>query len=347
MKQAPGSAKYCSVRIAGLLLIAVCLMAGLPGCPPRPTEIRDWYGLHAIRDDMEKNYVLTNDLDAATPGYAELAGPTANGGRGWTPIGTSTNSFVGSFDGRGYEIRGLHVNRPDEDYVGLFACTSWMRHTDNFGVINNVAVVDAQVIGSANVGALVGHNGGIVSDCYASGAVRGSERVGGLIGWNQRTILSSRSSCSVDGDTAVGGLTGDNWLRATISNSYSDGSVTGYSRVGGLVGWNYYGNLTNSYSAGPVTGSTRVGGLVGGMLGGSVVNSFWDAEASGTMASEGGTGKTLAQMRNITTFTDTATAGLEEAWDLGGVVPGATDRAHIWNIVDGQTYPFLSWQPRP
>ena len=347
MRRPPDSGRLCFARVVGILLIAVSLMAGLAGCPPRPSEVRDWYDLYAVRDDMEEDYVLVNDLDATTRGYAELAGPTANGGRGWTPIGASTNSFVGSFDGRGFEIRDLHINRPDEDYVGLFACTSWMRHTENFGVIANVAVVDARVVGNANVGALVGHNGGIVSNSYASGTVRGSERVGGLVGWNQHTLLSSYSSCSVDGETAVGGLTGDNWLRATISNSYSHGSVTGDSKVGGLVGWNYYGNLANSYSAGSVAGLTRVGGLVGGMLGGSVVNSFWDTESSGLEVSEGGIGKTSAAMRTVETFTDTATAGLEEAWDLGEVAPGTADRAYAWNIVDGQTYPFLSWLAPP
>jgi hypothetical protein len=52
-----------------------------------------------------------NDLDAATPGYAELASPTANQGKGWQAIGTSDNRFTGSFDGQGYEIRDLFIDR--------------------------------------------------------------------------------------------------------------------------------------------------------------------------------------------------------------------------------------------
>jgi len=51
------------------------------------TEIWDWYDLDAIRDDLSGSYILMNDLDATTPGYEELAGPTANAGRGWKPIG--------------------------------------------------------------------------------------------------------------------------------------------------------------------------------------------------------------------------------------------------------------------
>jgi len=44
------------------------------------------------------------------------------------------------------------------------------------------------------------------------------------------------------------------------------------------------------------------------------------------------------------TFTDTATEGLDKTWDMIAVAPGESDADHIWNIVDGRTYPFLSWQ---
>ena len=52
---------------------------------------------------------------------------TANGGKGWEPIGiyhphgpTAFTGFMGTFDGQGYEICDLFINRPDEDSVGLF-----------------------------------------------------------------------------------------------------------------------------------------------------------------------------------------------------------------------------------
>jgi hypothetical protein len=40
-------------------------------------------------------------------------------------------------------------------------------------------------------------------------------------------------------------------------------------------------------------------------------------------------------MKSIATFT---------AWDIIAVTPGQTNSAYIWNIVDDETYPFLSWQ---
>jgi hypothetical protein len=319
-------------------LITVALIAGMIGCAPRPIEIRDWYDLHALRNNLAGSYVLMNDLDSATAGYTELASETANGGRGWEPIGTSDDGFTGNFNGQGYEIRDLFINRPDEDYVGLFTHISWIRYIDNVGVVENVGVVNVDVTGFAQVGALVGHNSGIVNNSCSSGSVTGEERVGGLVGWNQATLSNSYSSASVTGDSAVGGLTGDNWYyRGIVSNSYSSGSVSGNSRVGGLVGVNYYGNVTHSYSIGRTTGSTQVGGLVGYNKG-TVSNSFWDIVTSGTATSAGGTGKTTAEMKSIATLSG---AG----WNIVAVAsPSTGNPSYIWNIVDGQTYPFLSWQ---
>jgi len=71
---------------------------------------------------------------------------------------------------------------------------------------------------------------------------------------------------------------------------------------------------------------------------GTVNDSLWDIQTSGQTASNGGTGKTTTEMKNIATFTG---AG----WNIVAVAhPDITDPSHIWNIVDGQTYPFLSWQ---
>jgi hypothetical protein len=71
----------------------------------------------------------------------------------------------------------------------------------------------------------------------------------------------------------------------------------------------------------------------------TVGNSFWDSQTSGQSNSAGGTGKTTAEMKSIATFSG---AG----WNMIAVAnPGTRNPAYIWNIVDGQTYPFLSWQP--
>ena len=280
---------------------------------------------------------------------------------------------MGVFDGQGYEIRDLYIDRPDEDTVGLFGAVAGFKSVEE-GIVANASVVAANVTGGSYVGTLVGYNHivvsqpGTVNNCYATGSVTGHDYVGGLVGWNvEGTVSGSRSVTSVTGRYFVGGLVGHN-LYGTVMNSYSEGNVTGHDYVGGLVGRNG-GTVRSSYSNASVSGDSRVGGLagsnevtvanchstgsvtgtayVGGLVAvneGTVSDSFWDAEASGMEESDGGTGKTTAELMDITTFTDTATEGLDEPWDIIAVGPGLTNPVYTWNIVDGETYPFLSWQ---
>ena len=295
-------------------------------------EIRDWYDLDAIRDNLIGNHTLMNDLDSTTPGYEELASPTANQGKGWQPIGTwSLSSFTGSFDGQGYEIRDLFINRPNESPVGLFGFTG------ERGVIKDIGMVSVTVIGYYYIGGLVGYNNGIVTDSYSTGNVSGIVgMVGGLVGKNTDTVSNSYSTTSVSGVVNVGSLVGDNW-DGMVSNSYSTGNVIGSSCVGGLVAYNNKGTVTNSYSTGSVTGDEEAGGLVGRNYDGTASNSFWDTETSGQATSDGGTGKTTAEMKDLATFSG---AG----WDICPVAPGSTNSTCTWNIVNDETYPFLSWQ---
>jgi len=93
--------------------------------------------------------------------------------------------------------------------------------------------------------------------------------------------------------------------------------------------------VSNSYSSGNVTGG---GGLVGANCG-IVSNSFWDIETSGQATSGGGTDKSTTEMKDITTFSGAT-------WDIIAVAnPSTRNLSYIWNIVDDETYPFLSWQP--
>ena len=97
---------------------------------------------------------------------------------------------------------------------------------------------------------------------------------------------------------------------------------------------NVSSNITNCYSIGIVIGEIDLGGLVGGNSG-TVTASFWDRDTSGLTDSNGGTGKTTAEMKTESTFTD---AG----WDFVGETANGTD--DIWWILEHITYPKLNWQ---
>jgi hypothetical protein len=399
MAMIPGQRRFVA-KMVGIILVLAVLAAGIVACedwPSQNLEIRDWYDLDAVRENLTGNHRLMNDLDAATAGYEELAGPAANGGKGWRPIGHceggSTYLFVGRVDGQGYEIRDLFINRPDESCVGVFGTLGNLYRAEK-GIIENVGVANATVTGGRFVGGLVGHslgytsstvsncyvtgsvagnssvgglvglNHGTVGGCYYMGNVTGITKVGGLIGSNRDTVSNSYSAGSVIGNSDVGGLLGyspfgpvSNCYSTgnvsghehvgglvgnngdTVSNSYSAGSVIGNSDVGGLLGYNHYGTVSNCYSTGNVSGHEHVGGLIGSNDVSKVRDSFWDTETSGQSMSDGGTGKNTTEMQDIATFSGAN-------WNIMTVAdPGARNAAYIWNIVNGVTYPFLSWEP--
>jgi hypothetical protein len=231
-------------------MVTIALIAGMVGCdgytPSKDIEIRDWHDLDAIRDNLAGNYTLMNNLDSTTTGYEELAGPSANEGRGWEPIGQNGGEplfpFKGTFDGQGYEIYDLFINRPEGGAVGLFG------YVGEGAIIKDVGVANFNVNGDSSVGGLAGENIGTVSNSYSAGSVTGQyNSAGGLVGYNGGIVSDSYSTSSVTGYRYVGGLVGLNGFNnGTVSNSYSTGSVTGEFMFGGILGCNH-GTVSNSY----------------------------------------------------------------------------------------------------
>jgi hypothetical protein len=311
-----------------------------------PYMVEDVTDLQAMKNNLTAYYALANDIDASvTSGW--------NGGKGFEPIGDTDNRFLGGFDGKGYTITGLYINRPDTDIVGLFG------HVGNATVIKNVHLINAEVIGARDTGTLIGQVLGnadtLVEYCSAiGGSVTGNGATGGLIGdfnsWRTTpggtdnpvlrysyADVAVFSSTSGGGRDKFGGLVGCS-QKGTIQNSYSRSSVTvtDGSRIGGLAGCiDYRGEILNSYSTGLVTttNSVSVGGLVGNREGrganvGVVIHSFWDIETSGQTTSAGGVGKTTSEMQVETTFTD-AGWNFDDIWDI--------------DSLENDGYPYLIW----
>jgi len=259
--------------------------------------------------------------------------------------------FTGVFDGNGYSVS--HMTAEGVGCLGLFGCLE-------SGEVRNLGVVDVNITGSGNYhGGLVGLNYfGHVTQCYSTGAVSGNDAVGGLVGLNWSTVTQCYSSGTVHGaGTAsfsfggVGGLVGNNSYCGTVTQCYSTGPVSGNSLMvscgsggdswcgfstvgGGLVGVND-GTVTQCYSSGAVSGGWDVGGLIGGGFG-TVTASFWDTQTSGKQCgSDGGIGKTTAEMQTASTF-------LNAGWDfVGETVNGTGD---TWWIVEGRACPRLTWE---
>ncbi|WP_217222103.1 GLUG motif-containing protein, partial [Aliarcobacter cryaerophilus] len=198
-----------------------------------------------------------------------LASNTANSGLGWNPIGDNTSEFNGTFDGKGFTISNLYINRPSQDNIGLFGYES------STSSIRNLGLVNATVTGKDFVGGLVGTKYGLIENSYAIGTISGNSTVGGLVGENN----------------------------ARIENSYATGEVRGNSIVGGLVGQNNGVNIINSYASGTVTrlsgSDTNFGGLLGYANFGTISNSYYDRETNTNSMDDSSYGKTKAEILSL------------------------------------------------
>jgi hypothetical protein len=196
-------------------------------------------------------------------------------------------------------------------------------------------------------GGLVGGLEGDVSRCYSAGAVSAvSDSVGGLVGLNGGMISASWAGGNVLGGDTVGGLVGFNWKEdrflfydPVVKDCYAQGNVQGKNVVAGLVGSNQQGAVMRCYSTGQVRGETKdslVSGLVCTSDPAFVKDSFWDIETSGLGTSDGGTGRTTAEMQDVSMY-------LGAGWDFTGESYNGTE--DLWEMSGGgPVYPKLAWE---
>ena len=308
------------IAVCGWALSAQAKYSGGSGTQAEPfriSAVSDWQELMVTPADWGGHFILTSDIDLNGVSITPIAPDTS------TDYDFQGTQFTGVFDGNDHIVRNVDINMPGGDYVGLFG------YVGTGGQIKNLGVENASIFGNKYVGGLVGfpYNDAI-TDCYSTGSVRGNSDVGGLVGVNYYGTISacySAGSVSGVGDYA-GGLVGRNYF-GPITNSYSTGSVSGQDGVGGLVGENdSSGIITKCYSTGSVSGNYVVGGLVGWNKS-TVTASFWDTQTSGQPGSAGGTPKTTAEMKTMSTFTDVG-------WDF----------VNVWHLCEGTNYPRLLWQ---
>ena len=232
---------------------------GGDGTANQPYEIMDVYGLQAMECDLSASYVLENDINASSTS-------NWNAGAGFDQIGWSSNfnqNFTGSLDGKRYTIDSLFINRPTENYVGLFG------YTGRAGVgstIEDLGLTNVNITGYDWVAGLSGSNNqsSIIDGCYVTGTISGHGSVGGLVGESDQysEITDSYVIGDVTGtDYYIGGLAGDNDT-SLISDSYFSGNVTGGVFVGGLVGIARVSTIDKCHAEGTMIGNV-VGGLVG------------------------------------------------------------------------------------
>ena len=306
-------------------------MAGTGADAANAYAIGDVYGLQGMATLRDKHYKLARNIDAA--GTADWYG-----GKGFLPIGRNVASkyFTGSFDGFGYVISGLTIDRSSASYVGLFGRVSGSQ-------ISNIGLVGGAVTGSGSVGGLVGYldGGASITNAYSTGAVTGSNYVGGLVGTRYGTgnITNAYATGAVNGGGWTGGLVGSH-NGGLIVRSYATGTVTGNKSVGGLVGEvDQSGRIRDSYATGAVTGTGyNVGGLVGETI--SVGTSIIRAYATGSVTGGGYVGGLVGAMEGSISnsyATGAVTSGGSYAGGLVGGLGGSVTSAYASGAVKGSS----------
>ncbi len=197
-------------------------------------------------------------------------------GKIWTPIGDSSHSFRGLFDGRGHKITGLTIDTTIKNsYVGLFG------YIGSSAIIRNLFVegVYINTNNSQYVGGLVACSTGTSSypaqiiNCGVSGYIQSqysdSGYVGGVAGYCSYTgVTKSFSTVAIDTPTSngpyagglIGYLTNVNTGTRSVSQCfyYSIHGVTGTTGRIGFIGYSSY--ILSSYIKDVYSSSGRLFG---------------------------------------------------------------------------------------
>ena len=244
---------------------------------------------------LTKNITVNEDLLASIK--TDDDGNVTNGSsfKAWRPMGMAdengefTGHYKGIFDGNGYSISGLYVNRDEatadvnsrfKSSIGLFGYHD--------GVTKNLGILDSYMRGNYCIGGICGYNdGGTIQNCYSAATVCGDSYIGGICGRSRSNsiIENCYNAGYIYGATrSIGGICGDNY--STIESCYNIGIIEGNFMVGGIVGVSSgLGNtiwIKDCYNRGNVIGDTKDIGGIGGYIGYSLVeNCYSQATVSG------------------------------------------------------------------
>jgi len=273
------------------------------GTEANPYIITDICELNWMRNSLAAYYELGNAIDATMTHYWD-------GGAGWTPVGT----FTGHFDGKGFDISGLYIDRYGDSYqVALFTALDdatvqnlvlvnpWVRNT-YYG--SRTAILSGTAGGSSYVGNVHVVGGYVERWPHPDGTSSGASTAGliGYIGASASTLEYSSFMGTVKtaytGASGGGGLVGHS--TGTIYRCFVDVELIGNSnawdsaRHGGLVGQTSGGSIVESFAVGSLyapAGQSNwanpryLGGLVGYLANTTVT----DCYARVTITTTGGT----------------------------------------------------------
>ncbi len=292
--------RIISLFVTILLIVSSLCVASYAGSDGIAISTKE--DLYAVRNDLGGDYYLTGDIVFAPEDFME-GGAFYNGGSGWEPIGSDVaNAFTGTFDGKGYSIKGLVIDKYVYNthivYSGLFGV--------NKGTIKNLTMAEGSIAvdsftlsGHPEIyaGAVVGFNReGTVENCVnlcpvtaitTSQLSHSYSCVGGITGYNcTGSIINCANGGEIYGKSTsmnsfafspsyvfAGGVVGCN--RTVLENCFNVANVSSatdtvaYLYSGGITGYTW-GNISDCFSHGKILAGSRTGSHIsaaGGIVG--------------------------------------------------------------------------------
>ena len=254
-----------------------------------------WFADRVKNDNANFKYVkviLTNDI-VVNDGV--ITAETI-GAKEWMPIGDSSQSYAGTFDGQNYSVSGIYCNMPEKRNVGFFG------YTDN-SVVKNLTIKNSYFCGNTNVGGIVGNNFGTISNCHNFSTVEGWTSVGGILGYTGESgIVECSNNGTISGYMGVGGI-GGSIANMAAMYCFNSGTITGESEVGGIAGDRFEATVIACCNIGSVIGTEYTGGIIGFEEGDWLQSCYYlDTSCSGAIQGEDVEGKaearTLAQFKS-------------------------------------------------
>lgn len=226
------------------------------GTSADPLKISNTTQFNCINNEVNSNIILTNNITyEGDEDFSNL------------PIGTESNPFNGSIDGKGYIIKNMNLTK--KSVIGY-----------NDGNISNITFNNITIENETT--SLIDNNRGTVRNVTVNGKyISLGVGSGGIVNKNNGDIVDSKSNVNISGEYRIGGIASINNERIVNCTSEGDIQSEDGEEIGGLVGVNY-NLIIDSKANGDVNGFTKIGGLVGvNENTGLVINSSANNSVSG------------------------------------------------------------------
>ncbi|HTL31713.1 MAG TPA: hypothetical protein VL326_01245 [Kofleriaceae bacterium] len=276
-------------------------------CTPRQLD-----AIGSRPEDWNKAYVIGRDLE-----MSELTTP-------FTIIGSPANRFTGTLDGGAHAIGHFVLDRPQDDYVGLFGSLG------RGAQISNLKLATVSITGRDYVGALAGYSEDTLSvqSVTVDGVITGDKEVGGVLGYSNCLTECQPYELRdviVDVDLTATAGTGGGVLGGIYSNQFpampqivdvhASGQARGAGGIGGIIGDAEYVEIRQASSSVTVTAGIGAGGVMGGSV--YIATKIIDSVATGSV-----------------TCTGSAPVGGSTCGGLVGDMEGAVFRSYATGRVD-------------